>query len=67
MQRKAQMIESYVRCFGEKARHLIGCAQQDWSQETYTAGCVSPLKSGVLSPARSAWPGPTRWAGESTT
>ena len=48
-QRMSKLIETYALCFGERARHPIGHAQQDWSQEAYTRGCVSPLGPGVLS------------------
>ncbi len=48
-ERKAAILDLYAQCFGEEARNPIGYVEHDWSQETYTRGCVSPLTPGVLS------------------
>ena len=45
----AAILDLYAQCFGEEARNPIGYVEHDWSQETYTRGCVSPLTPGVLS------------------
>jgi monoamine oxidase len=43
--------------------------EQDWEQETYTRGCVSPLAKGALTrhgPALRAPTGRLHWAGTET-
>jgi monoamine oxidase len=62
--------EAYVRCFGPEAARTTGFVLQDWSRETYTRGCVSPLAPGVLSRYGSALRpanGSLIWAGTETS
>ncbi|MFI4933284.1 MAG: flavin monoamine oxidase family protein [Caulobacterales bacterium] len=68
-QRRAQILEAHARCFGPEALNPIGYVEQDWSQETYTRGCVSPLTKGVLSRYGAALRAPSGrliWAGTET-
>src|SRR5262249_11896232 len=47
-QRKAAILESFAKCLGPEALKRTAYVEQDWGQETYTRGCVSPLAKGVL-------------------
>jgi monoamine oxidase len=61
---------AYVKCFGPEAAKSTGFVTQDWSQETYTHGCVSPLVPGVLTQHGAALRpanGALTWAGTETS
>ena len=67
--RKAQVLEGLAAIFGDEARHPIGYHETNWSDEQYTAGCVSPLAPGVLTQyGASLRPsvGRIHWAGTET-
>lgn len=69
-QRRQAILEAHARCFGPQALSPIGYAELDWSQETYTRGCVSPLTKGVLTRYGSALRPPSGklvWAGTETS
>lgn len=68
-QRKAVILESLAKCFGSKALEPTAYVEQDWGQETYTRGCVSPLATGVLTrhgPALREPTGRVLWSGTET-
>jgi len=68
-QRKAAILESFAKCFGPEALKPTAYVEQDWEQETYTRGCVSPLAKGVLTRHGAALRTPTGrllWAGTET-
>ena len=68
-QRKASILESLGKCFGPESLNPTAYVEQDWEQETYTRGCVSPLPKGVLTrygPALRASTGNLLWAGTET-
>ncbi|HMF13706.1 MAG TPA: FAD-dependent oxidoreductase, partial [Gemmataceae bacterium] len=68
-QRKAAILESFAKCFGPEAHKPTAYVEQDWGQETYTHGCVSPLPKGVLTRHGAALRAPTGrllWAGTET-
>jgi monoamine oxidase len=68
-QRKQAILESFAACFGPEALDPTAYVEQDWGQETYTQGCVSPLAPGVLTshgPALRATTGRLLWAGTET-
>lgn len=46
--RREYVLNSLVGLFGESARRPTGFYELDWSAETYTGACVSPLAPGVL-------------------
>lgn len=67
--RKAAILESFAKCFGPEALKPTAYVEQDWGQETYTRGCVSPLAKGVLTRHGAALRAPTGrliWAGTET-
>jgi monoamine oxidase len=47
-ERKRTILAAFAALFGNKALEPIGYFETDWSTETWTAGCVSPLPPGVL-------------------
>jgi len=68
-QRRAAILASFARCFGEQALAPTDYAELDWAQEGYTRGCVSPLEKGVLTRHGRALRAPTgrlAWAGTET-
>jgi monoamine oxidase len=68
-QRREAILAAYVKCFGEQAAHPSAYAELDWSQETYTRGCVSPMTPGLLTrfgPALRPPTGNLYWAGTET-
>lgn len=46
--RRETVLNDLARLFGEPARRPTGFYEMDWSTETYTGACVSPLAPGVL-------------------
>lgn len=68
-ERKAAILDSLAKCFGPEAMNPTAYVEQDWEQETYTRGCVSPLAKGALTrhgPALRAPTGRLHWAGTET-
>jgi monoamine oxidase len=68
-ERKAAILDSLAKCFGPEAMNPTAYVEQDWEQETYTRGCVSPLAKGVWTrhgPALRAPTGCLHWAGTET-
>ncbi len=64
--RRLIVIESLADLFGAPARRNTGYHEMDWSSETYTGGCVSPLGPGVLTQYGNAMRGSfgrVTWAG----
>jgi monoamine oxidase len=69
-QRKKLVLDAYAKALGEEARHPIGYVEQDWSQEDYTRGCVSPLAPGIITKFGKALRPPNGrliWAGTETS
>jgi len=69
-QRKGAILESLAKCLGPEALKPTAYVEQDWGQETYTRGCVSPLAKGVLTRHGAALRAPTGrllWAGTETS
>jgi monoamine oxidase len=67
---RAANTAAYVKCFGPEAAAVTGFVTQDWSRETYTRGCVSPLTPGVLTAHGAALRpanGALTWAGTETS
>ena len=67
---RAANLAAYVKCFGPEAAKSTGFVTQDWSRETYTRGCVSPLVPGVLTRHGAALRpanGALTWAGTETS
>lgn len=68
--RKAAVIDDLVGMFGEQAANPRDYVEQDWSRETFTSGCVSPLRPGFLSthgPELRRPAGFIHWAGTETS
>lgn len=68
-ERQAQTLQTLAGCFGPDAMEPTGYVEFDWSQETHTAGCVSPLGTGFLTrhgAAIRAATGVLTWAGTET-
>lgn len=64
--RKDAALETLVKCFGAEAGKPTEWVFQDWSQERYTRGCVSPIGPGFLSKITVGLGAPTgalHWAG----
>lgn len=62
-------LATLVKCLGPEAAAPTEVVMQDWSQEQYTRGCVSPLTPGFLSKLTTplAEPcGALHWAGTET-
>jgi len=59
-----------VKCFGPEAANPTRFVTLDWSRETYTRGCVSPILPGVLTRHGAALrpaTGALTWAGTETS
>src|SRR3546814_526042 len=68
--RKAATLEIFAKCFGGEALKPTDYVQFDWATEAYTRGCVSPLKTGILTKYGSAIrtaTGSLIWAGTETS
>lgn len=68
--RKLQITEAYTTCFGEEASKPLGYVEMNWSEETWTKGCVSPLAPGQLSTLGAALRpslGRLHWSGTETS
>jgi monoamine oxidase len=68
--RKAWLAERMAAYFGEKARNPLAYVECDWHDDGWTAGCVSPLRPGVLHPYGAALTEPCGvilWAGTETS
>lgn len=68
--RRERIIEDVSKLFGEQARAPLDYVEQDWTRETWTAGCVSPQPPGLISSSGSALKAPTgriHWAGTETS
>ena len=46
--RRHAVLASLVAMFGKKAREPVDYLETDWGTEAWTAGCVSPLRPGVI-------------------
>lgn len=55
--RREYVLDHLAVLFGERARRPTGFHELDWSTETYTGACVSPLGPGVLTRHGSAMRG----------
>jgi monoamine oxidase len=70
-QRRAAVLDSFARYFGEPARSPTGYVEKSWAQELYTGGCYGGyLAPGVLSdfgPAIRQPHGRVHWAGTETS
>jgi monoamine oxidase len=68
--RKALVLDSLAKGFGEKARSPIDYVEMNWGAEKWNAGCVSPVPPGLLSrfgPALRKPVGRVHWAGAETS
>lgn len=69
-ERRARVLESFTKFFGDAAGSPIDYAEKIWADDPLTAGCVSPLPPGFLTahgPALRAKVGPIHWAGAETS
>ncbi|HVP04470.1 MAG TPA: FAD-dependent oxidoreductase [Dehalococcoidia bacterium] len=68
--RRDWLAERMARYFGEAAQDPIAYVECDWHADGWTAGCVSPLRPGVigsLGPALTEPCGAVHWAGTETS
>ncbi len=68
--RRKAVVDNLSTLFGNSARQPIEYFETDWAQESWTAGCVSPLPRGVLTefgPALRKPVGKLHWAGTETS
>jgi len=68
-EREAALTAEMTTVFGKQASAPTAYFEQDWSDETWIAGCVSPLPPGVLTQAGAALREPVgrvHWAGTET-
>ena len=65
--RKAQIIDSFGRLFGDRARHPIDYVEKSWAEEEWTRGCYGcAMTTGAwtsFGEALRAPIGPIHWAG----
>lgn len=52
--RRAAVLEALAAAFGAAALRPIAVAEKDWSEESWSRGCASPLPPGVLSESGAA-------------
>lgn len=67
--RRTLLLEELTVVFGPEAATPIETYEQDWSNESWIAGCVSPLPPGLLTQAGAALREPVgriHWAGTET-
>lgn len=48
VRRRKRVLRELSRLLGDEAARPLAYVEQDWSQERWSAGCVSPLPPGVL-------------------
>lgn len=68
--RRKAILEELVTLFGKEAQNPVDYIETDWSEEKWTAGCVSPLPPGVLTEFGAALREPVgrvHWAGTETS
>lgn len=69
-ERRRLTLESFAHFFGAEALAPIDYAEYDWATDPWSAGCVSPLRPGVLTqwgPALREPVGAIHWAGTETS
>lgn len=69
-ERKAATLEALALCLGPEALDANDYVEQDWEQEQYTRGCVSPMGPGLLTQHGEAIrtaTGRIAWAGTETS
>lgn len=67
--RKEAVVDSLVAYFGEEALEPIRVLEMDWYSQTWSSGCASPLKPGLLTKFGATLRDPVRrmhWAGSDT-
>jgi monoamine oxidase len=68
--RRRAVLKDLVALFGKEAQTPTDYIETDWSEEEWTAGCVSPLPPGVLTEFGAALREPVgrvHWAGTETS
>lgn len=68
--RRSQVLAELARLFGEQARQPLTYVEQDWSRDSWSAGCVSPQPPGLLSRYGHSLREPVgrlHWAGSETS
>lgn len=68
--RERQAVSALSDLFGPSAADVLAVAHQDWSRETWTTGCVSPLPPGLISTVGYTLRAPVdrvHWAGTETS
>lgn len=68
--RRARVLAELARLFGEQARQPLAYVEQDWSRDSWSAGCVSPQPPGLLSRYGHSLREPVgrlHWAGSETS
>jgi len=70
LEREEAVVQNLVDLFGPEAANHLDFAEQNWSEEAWTTGCVSPIQPGLLTRVGHTLREPVgavHWAGTETS